>query len=766
MEFTLPSQRVPIDQRPVDYSRPIKVICIGAGISGILTGIRFPQHIKNLDLVIYEKNKGLGGTCYPAIAYIPSPAYQFTFENNPHWSRFYSPGSEILSYLNHVADKYDARKYMKFEHEFKGARWSENTGKWEVTILRLSDNQIIYDTADVLLKATGTLNKWQWPDIPGLQTFKGTLLHSARWDPSFDATGKHIAVIGNGSTGIQIIPVLQPQAKHIDAYSHSKNLKKSHFSQNPESLLAYRKGIEEVLHKNYLRLFTNSPARQEGAMLLQELVQQKLASKPGLFGKLKPEWPVGCKRLGASPGYLEALVKTMWMDVFTSGIRRASPEAIVDNGGTIRAVDAIICATGFDTLFSQVGATPIYGQEGISLDEVWTPEPEAYLSIMPCKMPNFFLYLGPNGAPLSTMIVMIEFQCDYMIKCIQKLQREYLKTMVPKASAKDDFVKYADKFFAKTVLTEDCASELHRNRLEYTVPLFRLGVSSLPYSLEHGAGLGGLIAALFLIGTGAGGIKSNVSVLIFEQYTETKAKILTLPKTGERVIVDPQTTISNIYMIFYNVLCIGCLSGIPATYIELRVGFWAAYLVPFCVFWIAIAALVLERKKHVRNTPQPVLGKALKALGIAIRSGLQDGGNQTILSGPARQLYIPHHLERQVRRGAEARMPLPIAWLCYLQAANNLVSQAGSIETHGLPNDILYNFGAAGRDRADPRHAHRHLPAAAQVAGQDGAAADPGLTVMYATLAAVYFVVTCLFYYFCHSYDQLEDELFDLDARA
>jgi POT family proton-dependent oligopeptide transporter len=129
-----------------------------------------------------------------------------------------------------------------------------------------------------------------------------------------------------------------------------------------------------------------------------------------------------------------------------------------------------------------------------------------------------------------------------------------------------------------------------------------LFVTSLPYSLEHGAGLGGFIVALFLIGTGAGGIKSNVSVLIFEQYTETKQKVRTL-KDGERVIVDPQTTISNIYMIFYNVLCIGSLSGIPATYIELRIGFWAAYLVPFCVFWIAVAALVIGRKRYGQCLP-------------------------------------------------------------------------------------------------------------------------------------------------------------------
>lgn len=103
-------------------------------------------------------------------------------------------------------------------------------------------------------------------------------------------------------------------------------------------------------------------------------------------------------------------------------------------------------------------STPIYGQGGISLNEVWTPEPEAYLSLIPVKMPNFFMYLGPNGAPFSTMIVMIEFQCDYMVKCIQKLQRECLRSMVPKVQAKDDFVRYADRFFAKTVVAEECAS--------------------------------------------------------------------------------------------------------------------------------------------------------------------------------------------------------------------------------------------------------------------------------------------------------------------
>ncbi|CAG9981779.1 unnamed protein product, partial [Clonostachys byssicola] len=413
----------------------------------------------------------------------------------------------------------------------------------------------------------------------------------------------------------------------------------------------------------------------------------------------------------------------------------------------------------------------------------------------------------------------------------------------------------------------------------YVCGLLVLFVSSFPFSLERGGGLGGFIASLFLIGTGAGAIKANVSVLIFDQYTETKQKIRTL-KSGERVIVDPQATITNIYMIYYNILCIGCLSGIPATYIELRIGFWATFLLPFCVFWIAIAALAFGRKKYVRNKPEPVLGKAFSAFGIAVRNGFNmDAAKPSYQAqhGGSAKITWDDRFVDELKRGLYACkvfIPQPISWLCYLQATNNLVSQAGTMETHGLPNDILYNFqlileivlihilrtiiypqlrkwrvplGPVRRITAGfvfgtlaiawaaivqkiiysagpcydaplkcdasqggklPNHVHImvQFPAyilfalneifsaitaheyaytkapksmksvvgalnfiTVAVAALLGiavsrAAKDPGLTTMYGVLAGVYFVVTCLFWYFCHGYDKLEDELFDLDA--
>ncbi|WQF77414.1 Putative proton-dependent oligopeptide transporter family, MFS transporter superfamily [Colletotrichum destructivum] len=414
----------------------------------------------------------------------------------------------------------------------------------------------------------------------------------------------------------------------------------------------------------------------------------------------------------------------------------------------------------------------------------------------------------------------------------------------------------------------------------YICGLAILFITSLPFSLERGAGLGGFVTALLLIGAGAGFIKANVGIMIFEQYTETKQRVKTL-RSGERVILDPQTTISNIYMIFYNVLCIGCLSGIPATYIEHRIGFWAAFLVPFCVFWIAIFTLYFGRKTYVQRVPEPVLGKAFSIFRIAIKSGFnmdaakpsyqaQHGGNYTVTWDDK----FVDELKRSLY-ACKVFIPQPIAWLCYLQALNNLVSQAGTMERHGLPNDILYNFtliieivlihvfrtglypllrkwhvgiGPIRRITAGflagtlaiawaaivqkiiysagpcydaplaceaseggtiPNRVHVMLQfpsyvlfalsevgfaitaseyaytkapksmksiigsinyltvAVAALLGMavSRAASDPGLTWLYTSLAIVYFVVTCLFWYFCHGYDKLEDELFDLDRE-
>lgn len=241
--------------------------------------------------------------------------------------------------------------------------------------------------------------------------------------------------------------------------------------------------IDEKVNTGYLRVLRDSKARKDGAALLEGLVLQKLQSKPGLFEKIKPEWPVGCKRLGASPGYLEALTKDN-VDVISGGVSKVVANGIIDVHGRFQEFDAIVCATGFDTS-NNLTETPIQGLDGVSLSDLWASGPSTYLGIMAPSQPNFFMYLGPNGAPMASMILMIEFQCAYMVKCIQKLQREYYTHLVPKVSAIADFTQYADDFFATTVLTEDCGSWFKRGAKGRVEALWPGGLPHAWKAYEH-----------------------------------------------------------------------------------------------------------------------------------------------------------------------------------------------------------------------------------------------------------------------------------------
>lgn len=159
-------------------------------------------------------------------------------------------------------------------------------------------------------------------------------------------------------------------------------------------------------------------------------MQKRLQNKPGVYEALKPDYPPGCRRLTPGPGYLNAIAEDN-VEYISIPIVKVTESGIETNDGNVRDVDVIICATGFDTTCKP--RIPTYGLEGISLAEVYNPVPEAYLSMCPARMPNYFIYLGPNGGPgTGSTIIMLEQVCDYICKSVSKLQREGLKSMVAK----------------------------------------------------------------------------------------------------------------------------------------------------------------------------------------------------------------------------------------------------------------------------------------------------------------------------------------------
>ncbi|CAN6615515.1 peptide transporter Ptr2p [Trichomonascus vanleenenianus] len=225
---------------------------------------------------------------------------------------------------------------------------------------------------------------------------------------------------------------------------------------------------------------------------------------------------------------------------------------------------------------------------------------------------------------------------------------------------------------------------------------FILFITSLPFSLNSGtkSGIGGLATAMVVIGIGTGGIKCNVGPMIADQYTNTKAFVKTL-KSGEKVIVDPNVTIQSIFLIFYFCINFGSLSNIATTELEQRVDFWAAYLLPFCFFFVGIIALVLGRNLYIKRPPQgSVLPNCFRIIAMSCRNKFdlecckpsvrRANGHSEV---PWSDLFVDEVGRALI--GCKVFLIYPIYWLVYGQMVNNFVSQAGTMALHGIPNDIM-----------------------------------------------------------------------------
>jgi cation diffusion facilitator CzcD-associated flavoprotein CzcO len=214
-----PQQQYVIEDHVLGEAKFVKVICIGAGPAGINLAYQIRRHLQNTQLIVYEKNSSLGGTWfenkYPGCACDnPSHVYQFEWAPNPDWSMFYSPAPEILRYLENVAKDHDLEQYIRLNQAVTKAQWFEDEGIWRVSVFDHYNGVEKEDWCHFLVNGGGVLNNWRWPEIPGLKSFEGALLHSAQWDSKVSWADKRVAVIGNGSSGIQILTALQPGVYH------------------------------------------------------------------------------------------------------------------------------------------------------------------------------------------------------------------------------------------------------------------------------------------------------------------------------------------------------------------------------------------------------------------------------------------------------------------------------------------------------------------------------------------------------------------------
>ncbi|KAK2672805.1 FAD/NAD(P)-binding domain superfamily [Fusarium oxysporum f. sp. vasinfectum] len=454
---------------PVENQRPLKVRVIGAGYSGVYLGIRIPQRLRNIDLKIYEKNEGVGGTWwenrYPGCACdIPSHSYQYTFAPNKSWSGFYAPSHEICAYIDGVAEKYGAKRFIHLGHRVTSATWNDTAKKWHLTV-ETNAGESFAEEVDVVVAARGNLNTISWPDILGFDTFKGKKMHSAAWDQDYDFKNKNIGVIGGGSSSIQIVPELQKvEGAKLSCFGGDPSdiefsaERLAEFVKSDDEYLRFRKRIEDDGNLVHLSTLRGSEMQKEFVSMFSKITNDVLGSRPDLLESFSPSFGVGCRRLTPGPGYLEALSQPN-VNFITQGIESINETGLKISGPEGRQidVDVLVCATGFQTNYTP--PFPVVGKQGVTLKDKFNPFPATYLTMAVDGFPNYFMMLGPNSAiGAGSLTCLLEAEGDYIVKCIRKLQKEDYVTMTPKASRVQDFADYIGEYFKKTVYMDDCKS--------------------------------------------------------------------------------------------------------------------------------------------------------------------------------------------------------------------------------------------------------------------------------------------------------------------
>ncbi|KAJ5820942.1 uncharacterized protein N7525_010226 [Penicillium rubens] len=479
----VPLNWIPAPDEPLFNPKRIRIICVGAGFSGLMLAYKLKYEFKlrdAVDLVIYEKNHDIGGTwlenTYPGVACdIPAHVYTFPFEPNPNWSSFYAEGAEIWQYIKQTSIKYGLEERVQLNSKVVEAVWDEKVSRWKVKIQR--GHEVSMEEAEVLINGSGILNKWRWPDIEGLHDFRGEVAHSASWDKSIDWAGKRVALIGNGSSAIQILPKVQPTAKSVMNYIRSptwvaanfaadftpegKNFcyseeQKKSFRENPEELLKLRKDIEHGINHLFMGLIKGTERQLEANTMSKRIMEDRLNHDPELCAKLIPTFEFGCRRISPGEGYLEALQQRNVGCCFDP-IQRVTENGIRTVDGEIVDFDIIICATGFDVSFSPFWK--LIGRHGSNLAELWEKQPNAYFGMCAPEQPNYFIFNGPN-CPIAhgSLLAAIDSTADWILRWCEKIVSENIKSVCVKPDALDDYNVYTQETLKRTVWTGGCRS--------------------------------------------------------------------------------------------------------------------------------------------------------------------------------------------------------------------------------------------------------------------------------------------------------------------
>ena len=482
----------------VPASQAVDGVVVGAGFAGLYMLHRLRS--MGCSAIVVESADDVGGTWYwnrypGARCDIMTVDYSYSWdpelEAEWQWSEKYATQPEILRYLQHVADKHDLRRDIRFSTRVDSAIWDEETSRWRV---RTSAGEI---SCRYFIMASGCLSVPKAPDVPGVEKFQGELYSTSRWPhEGVDFTGKRVAVIGTGSSGVQSIPLIGAQASQLTVFQRTPNFSRPAKNgpvpqERIDRYLGDRAAYREAAR--WSRIGVPRQLLEKGAMQVSEDERQAVYERMWESGDLVP--PVfpdlftsaesnetlcdflrdkirsivndpltaealcpkdhfyGTKRPCLDTNYYETfnLPHVSLVDLRTTPITSIKATGI-DTTTSSFEFDAIVFATGFDAMTGAIVAVDIRGRDGITLAGKWAEGPRTYLGLMTAGFPNFFMITGP-GSPsvLSNMAVSIEQHVEWVSDCVGQMREQNLNAIVPTSTAEAGWVQHVNDFADMTL---------------------------------------------------------------------------------------------------------------------------------------------------------------------------------------------------------------------------------------------------------------------------------------------------------------------------
>lgn len=434
-------------------------VIVGAGMSGLCQAVEFSR--AGVDFVLLEKADDLGGTwrdnTYPgASCDVESHVYSYSFEPDPGWSSTFARQPEILAYLRGVARRRGVLPHIRFGTDVTGARWEAETGEWTVA----TADGTTY-VSRFLVLGVGGLHTPRTPELPGADGFQGQAWHSSRWNHDVDLAGKHVAVVGVGASGVQIIPEVARQAARLTVFQRTPAWvlpkadvphpawRKRLFRALPWARALYRLRIHARREMRGIGFHHRPGALRAAEDLVRRRIDEGI-DDPALRETVTPDYRLGCKRVLLSNDYYRTL-NAPHVNVVPGGPAALRPRAVVDEAGAEHQADVVVHATGFDVAGS-FDRIRVEGTGGRLLTDSWRTGMYAYNGVAVSGFPNMFLLLGPNGfVPYTGVVTNIEAQARYVVRAVRALRKARARALEVRPGAERRFLGGVRERYDRTV---------------------------------------------------------------------------------------------------------------------------------------------------------------------------------------------------------------------------------------------------------------------------------------------------------------------------